>query len=296
MREDQIYAGLTRDDIVQVEHTLSDFTKELNPLMRQWKIDVCKNKVSNLLTPSHFIRYGSNEYIQKSIRKTNSLMCNNSNKHKVICNQFPDYLIASLCINNGIRPSNIIALRLQDFDKTKDLPNYPRHTIITNEKYKTSIINGEKLIVVSKSLFAPYNFYVKYLRFKISNVMSGRVFLISGNKASMNQSNVSVSLTESFKLAKVFSATEHKGVNCTRIRCGNATYVCNERGFDESYFAKHFMKSRHETTAIHYNLLSNQRHALTIAMDLYDTFSVDGKKLIVKKEEVTQLETDIKIA
>ena len=204
-------------------------------------------------------------------------------------------MIASLCINNGIRPSNIVALRLKDFDETKDLPNYPRHTIITNEKYKTSIIYGEKFIVVSKSLFPQYNFYVKYLRFKISNVMSGFVFLISGNKARMNQSNVSVSLTESFKLAKVFSATEHKGVNCTRIRCGNATYVCNERGFDESYFAKHFMKSRHETTAIHYNLLSNQRHALTIAMDLYDTFSVDGKKLIVKKEEVTQLETDIKI-
>ena len=69
LREDQIYAGLTRDDIVQVEYTLSDFTKELNPLMRQWKIDVYKNKVRNLLTPSHFICYGTTNIFRNHFEK-----------------------------------------------------------------------------------------------------------------------------------------------------------------------------------------------------------------------------------
>ena len=61
------FFDLTRDDIVQVERTLSDFTKELNPLMRQREIDVPKNKLRNLLTTSHFICYGNREYIQKVI-------------------------------------------------------------------------------------------------------------------------------------------------------------------------------------------------------------------------------------
>ena len=55
-------------------------------------------------------------------------------------------------------------------------------------------------------------------------------FLVSGNKTSINQSNVSASLLTSFKLAKVFSATEHKRINCTRIRCGIVTYACMKEG------------------------------------------------------------------
>ena len=40
-----------------------------------------------------------------------------------------------------------------------------------------------------------------------------------------------------------------------------------------AFFARHFMKSKEETTSWHYNLLSNQRHAVSIAMKLYDTFT-----------------------
>ena len=40
-----------------------------------------------------------------------------------------------------------------------------------------------------------------------------------------------------------------------------------------AFFARHFMKNKEETTSRHYNLLSNQRHAVSIAMKLYDTFT-----------------------
>ena len=81
------------------------------------------------------------------------------------------------------------------------------------------------------------------------------------------------SLTASFKRARVLKKNEHGRVSCTRIRCGIATYACNEGGMEMSFFAKHFMKNREETTGLHYNLLSNRRHALNIAMQLYKTFS-----------------------
>ena len=40
-----------------------------------------------------------------------------------------------------------------------------------------------------------------------------------------------------------------------------------------AFFARNFMKNKEETTARHYNLLSNQRHAVSIAMKLYDSFT-----------------------
>lgn len=44
------------------------------------------------------------------------------------------------------------------------------------------------------------------------------------------------------------------------------------------------MKNKEETTARHYNLLSNQRHAVNIAMQLYNSFSeVDGMIIEVSK-------------
>jgi len=50
-------------------------------------------------------------------------------------------------------------------------------------------------------------------------------------------------------------------------------YYYYEGDFDSAFFAKHFMKNREETTNIHYNLLSNRRHAINIAMKLYSSFS-----------------------
>ena len=69
------------------------------------------------------------------------------------------------------------------------------------------------------------------------------------------------------------SPAEYQRVSCTRIRCAIATFACNEGGFDMAFFARNFMKNKEETTARHYNLLSNQRHAVSIAMKLYDTFT-----------------------
>ena len=49
-----------------------------------------------------------------------------------------------------------------------------------------------------------------------------------------------------------------------------------------AFFARHFMKNKEETTSRHYNLLSNQRHAVSIAMKHYDTFTgPDGVDFLV---------------
>ena len=171
--------------------------------------------------------------------------------------QFRDYLITSLVIGDGLRASNVTQLRLKDFEEYKMVKDYAGHKVISNDNYKTRTIYGEKFIVVSDALFEHYSFYIHHLRTKVvSNVKSTCVFLtISSNKAEMSQSNVTTSLTASFKLANVLKRAGYLRVYCTRIRCGIAAFACNDGGVDSGIFACHFMKNSEETTNLHYNLL-----------------------------------------
>ena len=93
----------------------------------------------------------------------------------------------------------------------------------------------------------------------MTNVKSLRVFLAASDQNKMTQTNVTFSITAMFKAAYVLSSTEYQRVSCTTIQCAIATFACSEGGFDMTFF---------ETT----HLLSNERHAVNIAMKLYDTF------------------------
>ena len=264
VRKQQIYAGMSRNELSHLEKAVEDFNKELNPHIKQRKIDVRRNKVCHLLTPDHFIRYGRSKLVQNLIHVYAEFKKQPKSQIKRMTRQFAiqfrDFLIASLCIGNGLRASNVMELRLRDFEESKTVPDYPGHRVVTNSSYKTSTIYGEKFIVVPAELFDQYQFYECHLRKKVTSTQSTRVFLpASSTSKKMSQANVSSSLTSSFNLAKIFSQKEYKRVCCTRIRCGIATFACNEGGFDTGFFAKHYMKNREETTSIHYNLLSNRR-------------------------------------
>ena len=62
------------------------------------------------------------------------------------------------------------------------------------------------------------------------------------------------------------------------------SHACNEGSYETSFFGKHFMKNGQETTSIHYNLISNRRHALRIAMKLSKSVSpCDGIAMKLSK-------------
>ena len=293
LRKQQVFAGMSRAQIQLLSETITDFNKELNPFIKRRKVDVRRNKVKQLLTPGHFIKYGQSEFVQQLI----STVKRDKQRSKMITSefarQFRDYLITSIAITNGLRPSNIMELRINDLQQCQDVEDYPGHKILVNAKYKTSTIYGEKFIVIPQATFLHLKFYVEKVRNRIGNVKSSRLFLSSGRSTHMNQTNISSSITSSFKLAKVFGIREYKRVTCTRIRCGIATYACNEGGFDTAFFAKHIMKNREEITNMHYNLLSNKRHAINIAMKLYSSFTDEKNTVSLKEKEVEHLTSDI---
>lgn len=131
---------MSRSELQILRQSITDFNKELKPHIKQRKTEVRKNKVCQLLTPSHFIRYGRSKHVQNIIKTVDE--CRDSPEYgkvlpKSVAIQILDYLITSLVIINGLRSSNIINLRLRDFEKCRSIEGYEGHKIVSNDHYKT---------------------------------------------------------------------------------------------------------------------------------------------------------------
>ena len=152
---------MSRLQLKNLEDSISNFNKELIPLIKQRKVDVGRDKIQNLLTPGHFIRYGRSSYIQRLLTTFENFK---------ITPKFTarDYVIASFCIRNGLRASKIIHLRLKGFYEAKTAPDYPGHKVVTISTYKPTTTYGATFLVVPDKLFEHYIFYGKHLR-HISN-------------------------------------------------------------------------------------------------------------------------------
>ena len=238
------------------------------------------------------IKYGRSSATQCNVKLLNTLDKAAAGKKVTssIAVDVRDYLICIYTIMNRLRPSNIINLRVEDIIKARSHEEYPGHRIISNSNYKTSTIYGEKYIIIPNDIYCQTMTYISNIRKVLSSNKSNRLFLPKGDTNSqMSQSNISTSLTSTFKKAGIFGAQEYARVSCTRIRCCCATFACNEGGIDTGFFAKHFMKNREETTDIFYNLRSNELHALSLAMMIGESFEVGGRKICIEKDDVEEL-------
>ena len=254
LRKQQIFAGMTRSQLTVLSQAIEDFNKELNPLIKQRQVEVRQMKRENLLFADHFIRYCRSPFIQKMIK----VVSNSQEDFTKFAINFRDYLTTTLVINNGLRASYIIELTLKDVKEGIVVTSYEGHKVLTNQKYKTSTIYGEKFIVASNQLYDHLIFYMKNLRPIVLKTLPSRLFVPSSDSNKISQTNVSSSLTLSFTNANGLNNKEYPGVSCTRIRSALATFACNDGRFEMGYLAKRFMKNRESTTALQYNLLANR--------------------------------------
>lgn len=63
-----MFAGLNRLQIQMIEGSMNDFNKDLNNQIKQRKVEVRRNKRQNLLTASHFIKFGQSQFVQTIIK------------------------------------------------------------------------------------------------------------------------------------------------------------------------------------------------------------------------------------
>ena len=295
LRKRGVFAGLHRKHLTALQENIHDLNKELGPMIQQRKVDVRQQKKKNLMTPDHMIRYGRSRHVQGLIKVFRSF--SNTSKVSLRCaTDARDYLMVEIALMNGLRASNLIQLHLKDAENAYGHKDYPGQMVIENSKYKTSSIYGEKLIVLPQALYQQLQKYIKYCRplFTIGK-KSSRLFLPTSDSCKLNQSNVSSSLSSSFQKARIFTNREYSRVCCTRIRVACATFACNEGGIDMGYLAKHFMKNREQTTAIHYNMFVSHRDALCLASLIGDSFQIyNGETVRIKdkeREELTSIMT-----
>ncbi|XP_065656600.1 uncharacterized protein LOC136081998 [Hydra vulgaris] len=290
-----VFIGLKREDINNLREYMEEWNSDLTKPIAQRKTDIRKIKLKRLMTPSHMIKYGRSVHVQRIIKSLNKKINCNDNKLKLtkrFSQQVRDYLIANICIMNGLRASNIIELRTQDvFDATTN-PEYPGYKVFVNSTYKTSTIYGEKVIALPLDIFKHLEFYIQEL-LPILNPSEASFLFISFDAEKMTHGAIGSALTSTFRQALVFGATEYPRVCPTRIRCSCATFGCKSEGIDSGYFAKHFMKNKEDTTQIHYNLFSNHREALKLAMMVGNTFEVGDFKKVLEKNEIEDLTNSI---
>ena len=289
LRRRQVYGGMTRLQLTKLSEYIQEWNSDFTDMIAQRKTDIRRIKVKRLMTPSHMIKYGRSSYVQGLIKKIDRIMKGQPEKlTKRFCQQVRDYVITDLCVMNGLRASNIIELRVSDIKEAHTSDEYPGYMVFTNSLYKTSTIYGEKVIVLPKDVFKHVQFYVETAR-PVLNPLSEDHLFVSSDADVISHGAIGSALTSSFKNAHVFNKTEYHRVSPTRIRCACATFGCREEGIDSGFFAKHFMKNKEDTTNIHYNLYSNHREALKLAMMMGNTFEIGGQTKTITKQDLDNL-------
>jgi len=201
LRKNQVFAGMSKIQLNLLESTIKDFNNDLKTSVQQRKVDVRQHKIKTLLTPADFIKFGRSHHVQNLIKFYKSYSEGSLITSDLIIS-FRDYLITTLCIGNGLRPSNLMNLRNIDVFDATDAEGYVGQKVISNSTYKTSTIYGEKFIVVAQQLYDQLVFYINNLR--PENTKGNRVFTTKGSDQ-LNQTHISNSLTSCFMKAEIIS-------------------------------------------------------------------------------------------
>ena len=109
---------------------------------------------------------------------------------------------------------------------------------------------------------------------------------IVNSPGSISKVNVSDFLTKTFKLANVWDDDEYNVVCCTRLRVSVVSWGCALNDLDPEMMAKHFLKNRAETTAIHYNLFANHKEMIKISMQIGKMFHIGGNEIDANMDQV----------
>ena len=84
------------------------------------------------------------------------------NKQKAI--EVRDYLMVSLTYFNCLRASDLESITLEDVGKIKSNDKIDRTHVLKNKKYKTSMLYGAKIILLSQTHLQKIKFYIENIR------------------------------------------------------------------------------------------------------------------------------------
>ncbi|XP_066921309.1 uncharacterized protein [Clytia hemisphaerica] len=160
-----IWIDLSSREIQPVKDKICELNKRTQKYVIARQVVYSKWKQENLLTNEDFIKIGSSPWAVKTAEILNDPQKAELNKN-VACDCL-NLLIFLICQGNATRSSNIVNMSLEHMDEAQTASEYESNNpamILKSELYKTSIIYGDKLIVLPNDLFSQLTNYIKFIR------------------------------------------------------------------------------------------------------------------------------------
>ena len=146
----QIYVGLNAREITTVQKKLKELKNRLKDVSKQREADLREWKADNLITPQDTEKYGNSEHVQRIIKLFNSKDAFISLDDARHCRNFIMYMITTA---NACRSSNIVNITLHDIQEATTDENFIGAKVIKSRRYKTSMLYGTKIILLSEAVY-----------------------------------------------------------------------------------------------------------------------------------------------
>ena len=273
-----IYIGLQMSDITRLDMKIKELINRLQVFKDDRKAQYDEWRLETLISPGMTCAWGKSDHIQ-SVRVFLVTLTVDIDIRESDAVDSRDYFMLQIAFQNACRSSNMLNMTLADVENALPDEKFLGAMVLRNKKYKTSMLYGDKIIVIPKDIFDLLKKYIKYVRpLLLQNKKDeGYIFQSKGSGAPMEGSNVSKCLTRSMKKSGVTEAFDgDSSVSCIRIRASVATELAGLGDEKLEVIANTFMKNKRDTTAKYYVKAWSQREAVRISMKCAQIFHLNG--------------------
>ena len=165
LRDRHLFIGPNRQQRLDLTHFIAELQKNLKDLISERENSIKEFKSSTFINAKDFQKYGSSEFVKDIIEVLNKV---DTEGEKATTNlqdalNVRDHLMLTLTYINALRASNLINITLKEVHSAK--PHDELEALVfKNNKYKTSLICGAKVILVPTLTNHHIQLYIKYLR------------------------------------------------------------------------------------------------------------------------------------
>ena len=212
-----IFINIRYNFLTRIITKVQELSSSLKRYTDQRQQVMSKHKSDKLIAANKFQSYGSSKDIKELNAGLRSLTTSPKSvklsKQKAI--DVRDYLTVSVTYFNCLRVSNLMNITLADISRMKLHNEIDGAHVITNTKYKTSMIYGAKIILISATHAEQIQLYIEHLRPFVSKddqKDESQRFLFTSSRIStekplgqqMDHSAIANAMASSFKKAKLF--------------------------------------------------------------------------------------------
>ena len=167
LRDLKIYVGLDLENIKTIS-TYDSCKINLSHLCKEREQTMKKFKSSIFISSNMMKEYGCSEHILKICKVIKEIQ----NDPKVFVDEttardIRNYLMLLMCYTNCLRASNVVSITVHDVLEAKKHEEIEHAFFFSNNKYKTSLIYGEKITVVSEDFYEQLKTFIKHIRVQL---------------------------------------------------------------------------------------------------------------------------------